>query len=132
MSPLPSDPYIELCVPDAKTEQEFLRLAVQAAAMKYRKTHGSSINPPPQANYDEACSLQGSRDGDRRPAMAEARVLSLGLSTLHDAEHRDAGNKGTGATEVTPAESTISSVLEAVPIRKKYCRNRSAGQTDVS
>ena len=31
MNPLPSDPYIELHVPDAKTEQEFLQLAVQAA-----------------------------------------------------------------------------------------------------
>lgn len=39
MRPLPDDPYIELYVPDAKTEQEFLRLAVQAAAMKYRVLH---------------------------------------------------------------------------------------------
>jgi hypothetical protein len=39
MSPLPSDPYIELYVPDAKTEQEFLRLAAQAATKKYRASH---------------------------------------------------------------------------------------------
>lgn len=36
MGPLPGNPYIELRVPDAKTEQEFLRLAVHTAAMKYR------------------------------------------------------------------------------------------------
>lgn len=54
MSPLSDDPYIELYVPDAKTEQEFLRLTVQAAVMKYRQTHGRA-NSPPQATYDEAC-----------------------------------------------------------------------------
>ena len=46
MSPLPSDPYIELLVPEAKTEQEFLRLAVQAAVMKYRGSHHNDSSPP--------------------------------------------------------------------------------------
>jgi hypothetical protein len=32
-------PYIELRVPIAKTEREFLQLAVQAAARKYRLLH---------------------------------------------------------------------------------------------
>jgi hypothetical protein len=59
MSTLPCIPYIELHVQDAKTEQEFLRLAVQAAVMKYRQAHANSINPNPlRATYDDACSLQ--------------------------------------------------------------------------
>ena len=39
MNPLLDVPYVELRVPDAKTEQEFLQLAVQAAARKYRNLH---------------------------------------------------------------------------------------------
>lgn len=46
MNPLPDVSYIDIQVPNTKTEQEFLRLAVQAAVMEYRKTHGNSINPP--------------------------------------------------------------------------------------
>jgi hypothetical protein len=58
MSPSPRvRPYVELLVPSAETEQEFLLLAVQAAVMKYRKPHGSSVNPP-EPTCDEACSLQ--------------------------------------------------------------------------
>ena len=45
MNPLPDVSYIEVQVPCAKTEQEFLRLAVQAAVIEYRKIHGNSINP---------------------------------------------------------------------------------------
>jgi hypothetical protein len=57
MSPLPSDPYIELYVPDAKTEQEFLRFAVQAAVMKYRVLHHKDSSPP-QAGDNDAIALQ--------------------------------------------------------------------------
>jgi hypothetical protein len=39
-------PYIELHVPDAKSEQEFLVLAVQAAVKKYRETRDKAISPP--------------------------------------------------------------------------------------
>jgi hypothetical protein len=52
MSSLPSDPYIELDVPDAKTEQEFLRLAVQAAVMKYRALHNKDSSPPRTSCHD--------------------------------------------------------------------------------
>lgn len=50
-----SAPYVELRVPDAETEQEFLLLAVQAAVKKYRETQ-NRINPP-QTTCDERCSL---------------------------------------------------------------------------
>jgi hypothetical protein len=57
MSPLPGDPYIELYVPDAKTEQEFLRLAVQEAAKKYRASHHKdSISP--QTSCNDAIALR--------------------------------------------------------------------------
>jgi hypothetical protein len=39
MSPLPSVPFVEIYVPNANTEEEFLLLAVQAAVRKYRETH---------------------------------------------------------------------------------------------
>lgn len=39
MSPAPKAPYVEIHVPNAPTEQEFLRLAVQAAVLKYRAGH---------------------------------------------------------------------------------------------
>jgi len=41
-----NSPVIEIHVPDAESEREFLRLAVQAAAKKYRETHRNPINPP--------------------------------------------------------------------------------------
>jgi len=56
MSPLPGDPYIELYVPDVKTEQEFLRLAVQAAAKKYRASHHKDSSPP-QTSCNDAIAL---------------------------------------------------------------------------
>jgi hypothetical protein len=56
MNPLPDVSYIDIQVPNTKTEQEFLRLAVQAAVMEYRKAHGNSINPP-QAAYDKVFFL---------------------------------------------------------------------------
>jgi hypothetical protein len=59
MGPLPSNPYIELHVPDAKTEQEFLRLAVHTAAMKYRAVHHKESTPPQTSSYD-ALTLQHS------------------------------------------------------------------------
>jgi len=59
MGPLPSNPYIELRVPDAKTEQEFLRLAVHTAAMKYRAVHHKDSTPPQTSSYD-ALTLQHS------------------------------------------------------------------------
>lgn len=57
MSPLPSNPYIKLYVPDAKTEQEFLLFAVQAAIMKYRGSHHKDSSPP-QACDNDAIALQ--------------------------------------------------------------------------
>jgi hypothetical protein len=44
MDPLPIIPYVELRVPKAQSEQEFVRLAVQAAVKKYREAHRTSIN----------------------------------------------------------------------------------------
>ena len=38
--------YIDIHVPNAKTEQEFLRLAVQVAAKKYRNLHDRMSLPP--------------------------------------------------------------------------------------
>ncbi|ALA61089.1 hypothetical protein NITMOv2_4720 [Nitrospira moscoviensis] len=35
----PDDRFIEIQVPDADTEQKFLRLAVQAAVRRYRERH---------------------------------------------------------------------------------------------
>jgi hypothetical protein len=57
MNPSPKVPYVELHIPDAETEQEFLRLAVQAAIRKYRETRNNPINPP-RATRDEGYSLQ--------------------------------------------------------------------------
>lgn len=59
MGPLPSNPYIELHVPDAKIEQEFLQLAVHTAAMKYRAVHHKDSTPPQTSSYD-ALTLQHS------------------------------------------------------------------------
>ncbi len=53
MSSSPSNPYIELYVPDAKTEQEFLQLVVQAAVMKYRALHDKDSSPPQTSLYDD-------------------------------------------------------------------------------
>ncbi len=44
MSASPKVPYAGLHIPDAETEQEFLRLAMQAAMWKYRETRKHSIN----------------------------------------------------------------------------------------
>jgi hypothetical protein len=57
MSPLPSDPHIELYVPNAKTEQEFLQLVVQAAVMKYRALHDKDSSPT-QTHCDGAIALR--------------------------------------------------------------------------
>lgn len=59
MSPLPSDPYIELYVPDAKTEREFLQRAVQAAVLKYRAFHRKEFSPP-QTSCNDAIALRSS------------------------------------------------------------------------
>lgn len=59
MGPLPGNPYIELHVPEAKTEQEFLRLAVQTAAMKYRAAHHTDSTPP-QTSSNDTLTLQHS------------------------------------------------------------------------
>jgi hypothetical protein len=58
MGPLPGNPYIELHVPDAKTEQEFLRLAVQTAAMKYRALHDKDSNPPQTSCHNDIALRQ--------------------------------------------------------------------------
>jgi len=55
----PNVVYVELKVPDAKSEEEFLRLVVQAALKKYRATH-SPISP------DSTC-----REGRLSPAQCE-------------------------------------------------------------
>jgi hypothetical protein len=60
MDPIPHVPYIDIHIPRAATEQEFLRLAVQAAARKFRELHADPglpvrhpdaeiIATPPQA-----------------------------------------------------------------------------------
>ena len=59
MDPLPGNPYIELHVPDAKTEQEFLRLAVQTAAMKYRAAHHKDSSSP-QTSCNDVIALRQS------------------------------------------------------------------------
>ena len=59
MGPLPGNPYIELRVPNAKTEQAFLRLAVHTAAMKYRAVHHKDSTPP-QTSSNDALTLQHS------------------------------------------------------------------------
>ena len=59
MRPLSGNPSIELCVPDAKTEQEFSRLAVQAAVMKYRASHHNDSSPP-QTSCNDVIALRHS------------------------------------------------------------------------
>jgi len=58
MHPSPTVPYfIELLVPSAETEQEFLLLAVQAAVKKYREAqHTHAVSP--QTTRHEVGSLQ--------------------------------------------------------------------------
>lgn len=46
MSLLPSVPFVEIYIPNAKTEEEFLLLAVQAAVKKYRETHQTPVGLP--------------------------------------------------------------------------------------
>jgi hypothetical protein len=56
MSPVPSVPFVEIYIPNAKTEEEFLLLAVQAAVKKYREIH----HPPivlPQTICADGCAL---------------------------------------------------------------------------
>ncbi len=55
MSSLPSAPHVQIHIPDAKTEQEFLQLAVQAAVKKYRELHVRIT--PPQAPFTEGYVL---------------------------------------------------------------------------
>ena len=59
MGPSQGNSYIALHVPDAKTEQEFLRLAVHTAAMKYRAVHLKDSTPP-QTSSNDALTLQHS------------------------------------------------------------------------
>jgi hypothetical protein len=57
MRPSPTVPYfVELLVPSAETEQEFLLLAVHAAVKKYRASHPTHTTPP--SISDEASSMQ--------------------------------------------------------------------------
>jgi hypothetical protein len=57
MRPSPTVPYfVELLVPSAETEQEFLLLAVHAAVKKYRASHPTHTIPP--SISDEASSMQ--------------------------------------------------------------------------
>ena len=58
MSPSPHVPcYVELLVPSAETEQEFLLLAVHAAVKKYRASQHKNASQP-QLICDETSSLQ--------------------------------------------------------------------------
>jgi hypothetical protein len=45
MTSSPDILYIEIHVPDAGTEQEFLQLAVQRAAKQYRRLHTTTSHP---------------------------------------------------------------------------------------
>lgn len=58
MSPSSKVPYVELRVPSAESEQEFLFLAVQAAVKKYRESRNNPISSP-RTTCDEAYSLRG-------------------------------------------------------------------------
>jgi hypothetical protein len=57
MIPSPKVLHIGLRIPYAETEQEFLRLSIQAAIRKYRETRNNPITLPQTAN-DETYSLQ--------------------------------------------------------------------------
>jgi len=59
MSPSSNIPYVELHVPSAESEQEFLLLAVQAALIKYRASHHKDTSPP-QTTCNDAIALQRS------------------------------------------------------------------------
>lgn len=55
MNASPERLYVEVRVPYTKTEQEFLRLAVQAASSKYRELQDRISSP--HEPHDEACAL---------------------------------------------------------------------------
>ncbi len=55
MIPSSNDCSIELHVPYAETEQEFLRLAVQAAVRSYRERHKCTQSSP--ATHQDACVI---------------------------------------------------------------------------
>ena len=50
MRSLPEVSFVDIQVPNAKTQQEFLRLAVQVAAKKYRETRDKAYSP-----HGDAC-----------------------------------------------------------------------------
>lgn len=58
MIPSPNDCSIELHVPYAETEQEFLRLAVQAAVKSYRERHKCTQSSP-AIDQEERVMTQG-------------------------------------------------------------------------
>jgi hypothetical protein len=58
MLPSSSVPYIELHVPSAESEQEFLLLAVQAALKQYRASHHKDFSPLQTACHDAITLLQ--------------------------------------------------------------------------
>lgn len=45
MDLIPHVSHVDIRVPHAVTEQEFLRLAVQAAARKFRELHANALSP---------------------------------------------------------------------------------------
>jgi hypothetical protein len=59
MNPLRHVLYVELYVPDAKSEQEFLLCAVQAAVIKYRAAHPKDTISP-QTPCNDAIALRQS------------------------------------------------------------------------
>ena len=72
MNPLPHVPhYVELLVPGAETEQEFLLLAVHAAVKKYRASHPTHTIPP--SISDEASSMKVVPPHDVRNSSVRVR-----------------------------------------------------------
>jgi hypothetical protein len=61
MDSIPHVSYIDIRIPHAVTEQEFLRLAVQAAARKFRELHAHAPSPlrHPRAEIIAAPSQAG-------------------------------------------------------------------------
>jgi len=67
MSPSPQGPYyVQLLVPNAESEQEFLLFAVEAALIKYRVSHHQDTSPP-QAICNDAIAIRESIGCDLAP-----------------------------------------------------------------
>jgi hypothetical protein len=79
MSPSPHVPYyVELFVPNAESEQEFLLFAVYAALIKYRASHHQDTSPP-QAICNDAIALRQSIGCDLPPLNGSSSYGRGGL-----------------------------------------------------